>query len=268
MTDASGTFDERSHQPRWIDLDGAANVRDVGGLPALGGRTRAGVLLRADALDALSPADVTELAVRRGLRHVVDLRTPGERAERGRGLLGHHPGVRHSELPVIDDEQLEARRQARADRLAAGEATAAIMADGYAQLLDWGAEAFVTAMRAALDDDGVPVVVHCSAGKDRTGVLVALLLGAAGVEPAAIVADYAATAARMAGVVERLRTSEQFAGAMDALPGFTFDAEASTMQRLLALLDTGWGGPVGWLSAQGVTATELARWQELLIEPV
>jgi protein-tyrosine phosphatase len=262
----STEHDDVTHRPLWIDLEGASNVRDVGGLPARGGRTRPGVLLRADALDALSPGDVAELAGRRGLRHVVDLRTPGERAERGRGLLGDHAGVRHSELPVIDDEQLEARRLARAERLAAGEATTAIMADGYAQLLEWGGRAFVTALHAALDDDGVPVLVHCSAGKDRTGVLVALLLGAAGVERDAIVADYAATAGRMDGVVERLRTSAQFAGAMEAMGGFTFDAEAGTMQRLLDHLDDGWGGPAGWLRHHGVSEVDLDRWRGLLIE--
>jgi len=252
--------------PRWIELDGAANARDVGGLPAAGGRTRSNVLLRADALDALSPGDVAELAGRRGLRHVVDLRSDGERAERGRGLLGERGGIRYTELQIIDEAQLLQRRQEREQMLADGVPIAHIMADGYVQLLEWGAASFVEAFRAVVADDGVPALVHCSAGKDRTGVLVALLLGAGGVEPDAIVADYAATGQRMGAVIARLETASIFAGLAAALPAFTFDAHPETMARFLGHLGRHWGGPAGWLGAQGVTDAEVERWRRMLID--
>lgn len=257
-----------AHQPSWIDLDGAANVRDLGGRAGAGRRTRHGVLLRADALDALSAADVEELAGRRGLRHVVDLRSDGERAERGRGLLGSHPAVRYTELQIITEAQLEQRRDERARRLADGTPTAQIMAEGYAQLLDWGAAAFVTAFKAiAIGADGWPALVHCSAGKDRTGVLVALLLGAADVDRDDIVADYAATAQRMAGVIERLEGAAHFTGMATDLPAFTFDAQAETMARFLDHLEQGWGGPRGWLVAHGIDQPDLDRWRATLLEP-
>ncbi len=253
-------------QPDWIDLEGAVNVRDVGGLPAARGRTRPNVLLRADALDALSAADVSELADRRGLGGVIDLRSDGERAERGRGRLGTRNQVRYTELQIIDEGQLEQRRAERERRLAAGTPTSEIMAEGYAQLLDWGAASFLVAFRAVLNTSAAPCVVHCSAGKDRTGVLVALLLGAAEVEPEAIVADYAATGQRMAAVMARLETASHFAGMAANLPAFAFDAHPETMARFLTHLDQQWGGPIGWLATHGITEAELEAWVARFIE--
>ena len=82
---------------RWLALEGAHNVRDLGGLPTVdGGVTRHGVLLRSDALDLLSDADVDVLSNTFGLRHVIDLRSSSERAERGRGPLGGIPTVRYT----------------------------------------------------------------------------------------------------------------------------------------------------------------------------
>lgn len=254
------------HQPSWIDLQGAANARDVGGLPAAGGRTRHGVLYRADALDALTVADVTELADQRGLRHVVDLRSEGERRERGRGLLGGREGLRYTEVQIIDDDQLEQRRAAREQRLAEGTPRPQIMAEGYAQLLDWGAAAFAHALAEVLRPGGAPAVVHCSAGKDRTGVAIALLLGAADVRRDAIVADYAATQARMAGVLGRLEGAAHFQDMAGQLPAFVFDADAETMERFLDHLDNRWGGALGWMDAHGFTGADVAAWRADFVE--
>ena len=97
----------------WIDLAGAHNVRDLGGLRAGPRRTRPNVLLRADALDGLTAADVTELVEARGLAHVVDLRSGHERVERGRGALGATP-VRYTEVEVIGPDDLARRAETRA----------------------------------------------------------------------------------------------------------------------------------------------------------
>ncbi len=244
---------------RWVELDGAANVRDLGGLPAGHGQTNSGLVLRADALDALSPADVTQLVHGWGLRHVVDLRSDGERLERGRGLLNEHP-LRYSELQIIDEAQLEQRRTEREQRLADGVEVALLVAEGYAQLLSWGSVAFVAAFRAVTGPDGNPALIHCSAGKDRTGILAALLLGAAGVDRDAIVADYALTTERMDLVISRLASAERFAYLAENVQSFVFAAHGETMDWFLHHLDNGWGGAAGWLGAQGVTEGELADW--------
>src|SRR4051812_23686014 len=97
----------------WIELEGAHNVRDLGGLRAADGRTRRGVLLRSDALDQLTAADVERLVGGVGLAHVVDLRSATERRERGRGPLGATP-VRYTEVEVIGPDDLARRAAARA----------------------------------------------------------------------------------------------------------------------------------------------------------
>lgn len=249
---------------RWIELQGAANVRDLGGLPAAPGQTATGMVLRADALDALTPGDVDRLVQHWSLRHVVDLRSDGERAERGRGLLNEQP-IRYSELQIIDEAQLELRRTERETRLAEGEAVPQLLAEGYAQLIDWGSPAFVSAFRAVTEPNGGPALIHCSAGKDRTGILAALLLGAAGVDHDAIVADYALTTERMDRVVARLASAERFAYLAENVQSFVFAAHAETMQWFLQHLDDNWGGSAGWLTAHGITADEVDDWRNRFI---
>jgi protein tyrosine/serine phosphatase len=252
------------HAARRIALEGAHNVRDLGDLPAEGGRTRRGVLLRGDALDALSVSDVERLVEEVGLAHVVDLRSAGERAERGRGRLGDTE-VSYSELDVIHDDVLARRRVARAAALEAGADPEVIMAEGYVELLELGAAAFVTALERIVSPGGTPVLVHCAAGKDRTGVFVALLLDAAGVDREGIIADYAATQANMYAIVERLRAASAYQSMVEEVPGFVFDARLGTMRHFLQRLDDTWGGAAGFLEANGTRRDTLDRWRSLLV---
>ena len=113
----------------WIDLEGAHNVRDIGGLRAVGGRTRPRVLLRSDALHELTATDVSVLVDDVGLAHVVDLRSSHERAERGRGPLGATP-VRYTEIEVIGPDDLARRAEARSAAFAAGLPAAQVLGDG------------------------------------------------------------------------------------------------------------------------------------------
>ena len=98
----------------WIDLDGAVNVRDVGGLPAAdGGQTVPGRLLRADNLQELSPADVTRLVRDFGLTTVIDLRSSAELAAEGPAPLDAVPGVQHVHHPVHTRNRVGHRRDSR-----------------------------------------------------------------------------------------------------------------------------------------------------------
>lgn len=255
---------ESAHTPSWIDCDGAHNVRDLGGLPAETGSTRPGILLRADALDALSESDVARLVGEIGIAHIVDLRSRGERAERGRGRLGDMP-VTYSELDVIDDQMLMFRRAARSAAAEAGTDPEIIIAEGYVQLLEVGVPAFVAALERIVTTGGTPALVHCAAGKDRTGVLVALLLDAAGVERDAIIADYAATQERMNAIVERLLRAATYQTLAEEIPAFMLNAWPGTMTRFLAQLDQIWGGAVGYFEANGVDRQTLDEWRRLLV---
>jgi protein-tyrosine phosphatase len=251
---------------RWIELEGAHNVRDLGGLPAAGGRTRHGVLLRSDALDQLTAGDVERLVGDVGLAHVVDLRSATERIERGRGPLGATP-VRYTEVEVIGPDDLARRAAARAAAFAAGELPARVIADGYVELLELGAPAFAAAFGAIAGPGGTPALVHCAIGKDRTGVLTALLLDAAGVEPDEIVADYARTSERMAPIIERWMVNNQSSGMSEQVAAFTATAAPETMDHVLTVMHERWGGAAAYLVANGQPAAAVHGWRQQFVEP-
>jgi len=248
----------------WIELAGAHNARDLGGLRAGAGVTRPNVLLRSDALDGLTADDVTELVETRGLSHVVDLRSGHERLERGRGALGSTP-VRYTELEVIGPDDLTRRAETRAASFAAGLPPAQILGDGYVELLELGGAAFTEAFRRIVEPGGAPALVHCAIGKDRTGVLVALLLDAAGVDRAEIIADYARSGERMDPIIERWMTNNPSSTMSEQIAAFTAMAPADTMAQVLDHLQTRWGGAAGFLTQHGVSDAELATWRSLLV---
>lgn len=251
---------------RWLAMEGAHNVRDLGGIGLTGGGvTRHGRLLRADALDALTPIDVELLASTFGLRHVIDLRSSTERAERGRGPLGTLTALSYTEVEVIPAEALSHRRDARSAAFERGDHTDVIMGDGYVELLELGAPAFRSALTALADVDGVPGLFHCSAGKDRTGVMAALLLDLAGADREEIIADYALTEERVPAIVLRLTGAASFDELAKQLPVFSFQAKAGTMRHFLGRLDAEWGGAAGYASSIGVDDDRIAALRSLLI---
>jgi protein-tyrosine phosphatase len=246
---------------RLIPLDGAFNFRDLGGYPVEGGRvTRWGRLFRSDTLHELSAADVATLRSL-GLATVIDLRTARELARTGRGPLGPEP-VRYHHLSVIGEG---------AAREADGEAMAAPggddLSERYLWYLDVGREALAEALVLLGDGDNYPLVFHCAAGKDRTGVLAALVLDIVGVDPSEIVADYLITEGRMELILGRYRSDPAFAARMAAVPTARFSVEAATMERFLAAVYGRFGGSEAWALEAGVPAESIERMRSLLLEP-
>lgn len=245
----------------WIALQGAANARDLGGLPLVGGgTTRAGVLWRADNLQGLTAADVALLR-ERGLGTVVDLRSPFEVDNEGPGpLVGVVPHARHSLLPEVGkgtdvdaDGEVDALLTRRRDLRAQFPATPSV--GFYLAYLDDRPESVVGALHAVRTAEGA-ALVHCAAGKDRTGVVVALALSVAGVTPDAIVADYAASGDRIGAILARLRASPTYAADLDRQPDDAHRPRAQTMEVWLHELDTRHGGAGRWLDAHGFGADE------------
>jgi hypothetical protein len=116
----------------------------------------------------------------------------------------------------------------------------------------------VAALRAVAESEGA-AVVHCAAGKDRTGVVVALALSAAGVPRDRIVADYVATAERMRPLLARLKRSDTYREDLDSRPDESHRPRPETMRRFLAHLDEHHGGPLGWLAEAGFGPEDVAR---------
>ena len=161
--------------------------------------------------------------------------------------------------------------QRRAEREAAvgvdGFDPARVIADGYHQLLDHGRAAFLAALRRLAEPDGTPSLVHCSAGKDRTGVLVALLLDAAGVERDAIVADYAATDERMIRVRARLAEMPIYAQLASEAPGHAAGRPRRHDGAVPRSPPRRGRRRVTWFVDAGAPPEMLAAWQARILAP-
>lgn len=260
----------------WIELNGAVNVRDVGGLPTSNGvKTRHGRLLRSDNLQGLTEDDVERLTGDIGVRDVVDLRTQAEVDLEGPGPLTQVPTVtihHHSLFPEADgparpgasvdgDAVLPWQGRVGRDEFAHFENRSIAY---YLEYLYDRPDSVLSALRVIAHSEGA-AVVHCAAGKDRTGVITALALDMVGVERAAIVDDYARTRERMDQILARLKASPTYASDLDGRPNDSHDARPETMQALLAHLDTDFGGSAGWLAENGWSADDTATLRERLI---
>jgi hypothetical protein len=117
---------------------------------------------------------------------------------------------------------------------------------------------FVEVLRAATDGEG-PVLVHCAAGKDRTGVSVAMLLTLAGVDREAVVADYTRTEAHMRAIVERLRDRGPAFAVSEGLDHL-MGSPAQAVEAVLDLWEAHPGGVRGWIEAQGAEPALVDRW--------
>jgi protein-tyrosine phosphatase len=245
----------------WIDLEGAVNARDLGGLPGEDGRqTLGGRLLRSDNLQDLSPADVAKLVDDFGVTTVVDLRSSAEVASEGPAPLDSVPGVRHAHHPVIPElgSATDAIAEALLTRI---DRDRSRFPDDptcghYLGYLDDRPDQVVAALQSIARAQGA-ALVHCAAGKDRTGVVVALALTAAGVRPEAVVADYAATGDRIEAILGRLRKSRTYARDIDSQPVVAHLARPETMAAFLQQLDVRYGGVVRWLADQGFDDDDL-----------
>ena len=248
---------------RWLELDGAVNVRDLGGLPTEDGQTTApGVVLRSDNLQGLSDKDVRRLVEDLGLRTVVDLRTPAEVAGEGPGPLVA-AGVRHVNLDLIPgwDPQGDNR-----DRIVPHEKREKNdLSHFYLGYLDEAADAVVQALSLLADDATGTAVVHCAAGKDRTGTVVGLALKVVDVPDELVIADCAASAQRVAAIMDRLRTRPAYARNLQDKTVAQQSPTTDTMRLLLAALDERHGGVHGWLRAQGWTAADTDRMRHKLL---
>lgn len=255
----------------WLELEGAANARDVGGLPTAAGRVIADrTLLRSDNLQGLTPTDVKILVDDYGLRTVVDLRSTHEVKAEGAGPLRAVDTVRHVHLSMLPErgemtdaaaESLFARRERTLERYPDDPMCALYL--GY---LEDRPESVVGAMRAIADSPDA-TLVHCAAGKDRTGVVVALSLTVAGAVREAVVADYAASGTRISGVMARLRASPTYAPDLERRGG---DDEkhrprAETMEAFLTQVDEQYGGVSVWLDSHGFGESDAERLRRKLV---
>ncbi|MGC8509265.1 MAG: tyrosine-protein phosphatase [Acidimicrobiales bacterium] len=241
--------------PGAVALEGALNCRDLGGRPTVDGRsTRPGVLFRSDSLRRLTARDVTTL-LGRGVTANVDLQSEEEIAYFGRGLLGQAP---ITWIPVH-----ESALRPRGER---PEGEGDVLLARYREYLAEAPAAFVRAVAALAQPGRLPAVINCFFGKDRTGVLCALVLDSVGVTRDAIVADYAASALRLPALLARLRDDPDpvVRDTVARTPSPYLEARPATMAALLDDL-AAHGGARGWLLAHGAAPGDLDVLRERLV---
>ena len=122
----------------------------------------------------------------------------------------------------------------------------------------------VAALRSIAHAPGA-ALVNCAAGKDRTGVVVAMALTVVGVRREAVIADYAASAERMEAILARLRSSRTYASDVDSVPAAEQAPRPQTMAAFLGQLDVRHGGAQGWLAERGFGPSDVSSLRAKLI---
>lgn len=246
----------------WLSLDGAVNARDLGGLPTVDGRlTKPGVLLRADNLQDLSEQDVDQL-LGHGVRTVIDLRTAAEVELLGPGPL-RKTDVQHLHLDLIPHGFDGKPPLARAipDETAGPHAVDHLYFD-YVQ--DAAAD-IGKALRAIADPNSGAVLVHCAAGKDRTGVVIALALSLVGVHREAVIADYARSDERIERVRQRLIDTPLYSDSIKARSLDSMRPHAGNMERFLDRVDREYGGVHAFGMTVGFEEGQVAKLSRRLL---
>jgi protein-tyrosine phosphatase len=244
---------------RTLEFDGCVNFRDLGGY-----RTRDGHqvawrrLFRADGLHRLSLDDHRRL-IDLGVTTVIDLRTVDEAEQRGRFPVEQVP-VRYVDLPLTDvlpsTEEMPSWREA------------SYVAARYVDMVTRGAPALTAAFEVLGTTGSLPAVFHCSAGKDRTGVLSALILAFMGVPDETIVEDYTLSAEAMVRLLEHLKAEyPDAAEEVERHAPAVLQVMPETMEEFLAALGSGYGGYDALADSLGVTDA-VARLRRAVLVPV
>jgi len=241
--------------PRNLGFSATYNFRDVGGYAATDGRTvRWRRLFRSDALHRLGEADAEAFADL-GVRTVIDLRRPFEIEKYGRvadryGLDYHNLVIKH-----VDWEEVEHPDGVDEERW---------LADRYLNFAEDGREGILGSLRVIADPANAPVIVHCMAGKDRTGTVCALTLSLLGVSDEDIAGDYALTTTAMAPLTRYLLEKHP-----EAVQGneHMFDSPEGAMTIFLADLRALHGSVENYVREIGLTPPEIAALRAHLLTP-
>ncbi len=238
---------------RLVAFDQVFNFRDLGGYQTVDGRVvRWRTLFRADGVHRLTIDDIAPL----GVRTVLDLRTPTELDERGRFT---HDSVGYHHLPILENTWDRDALNVEID-------AAEFLAARYLEMLDEGGDSIGRALHILADPTSLPLVFHCAAGKDRTGVVAAIVLDVLGVRDDDIADDYSLSRLGMdrfrAWVIE---TYPQAADAMSDQPHAFLDAPADAMHLFLAGLRERHGSVEEYVTSLGVSGDVLDAVRENLL---
>ena len=246
---------------RLIPLDGPANFRDLGGYTAGDGSTvRRGRVFRSDSLSYLSDADVAYLTDTIGLHSVIDLRAFHEVEEFTHGPLEVR-GLEYHHIPIVDETRGAPKwspfRKAPAPMT---------LDEIYVLMLEQFGSRLTSVLRVIAAEGTQPVVFHCAAGKDRTGLVAALLLGVLGVDDESIVRDFTQTADRMPELISRHLARADAEGTTAEVGQAQYGAHATAMELSLAHIDEKYGSVEAYVLAHDLEPKAVTGLRRGLLE--
>jgi len=241
---------------RRIGLEGCFNFRDLGGYPTRDGRrVRWRRLFRSDGLQQLTDRDVARLRDELRLASIVDLRSTLELEQDGRGRLAQ-TAISFHHVPFFDGARTAERPPPEKS-----------LGELYVGMIERAADPIARAIRVLAETPADrSAVYHCAAGKDRTGVLSALLLSLLGVDDELIIADYALSQESMERVFARLEALRGYDDMWKELPPDTMHARPETMKQLLGTIADRHGGVAGFVESIGVAPREIELLRERSLE--
>jgi len=243
---------------RHIELERAFNFRDLGGYPTADGHTtKWQTLYRADGIHRISQADVARLQPL-GLKTVIDLRTPDEIEQHGRFPLESYE-VDYHHHPVLDVVWSPEMIDTFAD-------SPTFLVDRYREMLVTGESALGRSLRLLAENETYPAVFHCAAGKDRTGIVAALVLALVQVPDEVIAEDYALSRDGVARMIEWVMENmpearERMRNAPTAMMG----AEPESILALLDHIRIEHGTIESYVATLGVNEDHVSRLRAVLV---
>jgi len=241
--------------PRHIRFEAVFNFRDLGGYWTRGGQTVSWRrLFRSSELHHMTSHDIIRLKEEIRLRSVIDLRS-------SRQLEPFSPlnevGVEYYNIPLID----RGNNQENVNQDFSN------MGEVYSYLVrhEEFSRRVVEALEIIAEPDNLPLVFHCSAGKDRTGVLTAIVLGILGVTDEDIIEDYTLTAPYMKELINRWNNDPKAAEALENVPEYLLEASPESMTFFLSTLKREYGSVRGYIEAYGAEVSLIHRLQTALL---
>jgi protein-tyrosine phosphatase len=264
--------------PRHIRFEAVFNFRDLGGYWTRGGQTVAWRrLFRSSELHHMTSHDVIQLKEEIKLRSVIDLRSPRELEPFS---LLNEAGAEYYNIPLIDSGNDKENVYQNFSNM--GEVYSHLvghndgenlyqefsnMGEVYSYLV--GHEEFgrrlVKALEIIAEPDNLPLVFHCSAGKDRTGILTAIVLGILGVTDEDIIEDYTLTAPHMKKLINRWNNDPKALEAFKNLPEYMLEASSESMTLFLSTLKREYGSARGYVEAHGGEVSLIHRLETALL---
>ena len=238
---------------RWLPVPGCVNFRDLGGYPNRRGQTvRWRRLFRSDALQDIPPDAAPFVTGELAVKLVVDLRNTDEAQRDGRGPLPDM-GAQYRHFPLLEE---------RGFPPFTGGDVVERLSTTYQWLVHNSGPRVAAAVNAIAAADGRPAVFHCSAGKDRTGLLAALILEVLGVDPETIKSDYLLTNQAVDGILRRIKAMQPKASPTTQ----SLAAQPIAFQRFHDTLHHEYGSAESYLQRHGVTPETLSQLRRNLLE--